>query len=320
MKPTLRRLIFAAISMYICAVSVFAKDLIPVGRVIGLELSAGTVTVAAFEDSLDVGRTSGLQIGDTIVSIDAQAIGCAEDVRQALRSSDGTVDLTVLRSGKEQTIRIQPEITEDGPKLGVYLKQGITGIGTVTFYDPETKCFGALGHGVSDNRGALLSLSRGNAYPASIVSVQKGKPGAPGQLKGSLKSSHLLGKLTGNTQQGIFGTASTGWEGASIPMATAEEVRTGDAVIRSTVRDGEPKEYSVKILKIYPKSRPDGRNLLLEITDPALLETTGGIIQGMSGSPIIQDGKLVGAVTHVLVNDPTRGYGIFIENMLDAAS
>ena len=122
MKPTLRRLIFAAISMYICAVSVFAKDLIPVGRVIGLELSAGTVTVAAFEDSLDVSRTSGLQIGDTIVSIDERAIGCAEDVRQALRSSDGTVDLTVLRSGKEQTIRIQPEITEDGPKLGVYLK------------------------------------------------------------------------------------------------------------------------------------------------------------------------------------------------------
>ena len=319
MKPTLRRLMFAAISIYICAVSVFAKDLIPVGRVIGLELSAGTVTIAAFEDSMEVGRASGLQIGDTIVAIDERTIQCAEDVRQALRSSDGRVDLKLLRSGEEKTVQIQPEITADGPKLGIYLKQGITGIGTVTFYDPETKHFGALGHGVSDNRGALLNLSRGNAYPASIVSVQKGKVGAPGQLKGALKSNHLLGKLTGNTHQGIFGTASTGWEGAAIPMATAEEVRTGDAVIRSTVQDGEPKEYSVKILKIYPKNRPDGRNLLLEITDPALLDATGGIIQGMSGSPIIQDGKLIGAVTHVLVNDPTRGYGIFIENMLDAA-
>ena len=284
MKPTIRRICFAVFSLYLCAVTALAKDLIPVGKVIGLELSAGTVTVAAFEDSLTAGKSSGLQVGDTIVSIDDTAIRCAEDVRQALRTSDGSVNLTILREGEKKILNIQPQITTDGPKLGVYLKQGITGIGTVTFYDPETGLFGALGHGVSDNRGALLPLSRGNAYPASIVSIQKGKSGAPGQLKGALKSNHLLGTLQSNTTRGIFGTTSSGWKGATIPIATAEEVRPGDAIIRSTIRDSEPKDYSVKILKIYPKTRPDGRNLLIEITDRALLDTTGGIIQGMGVS------------------------------------
>ena len=130
----------------------------------------------------------------------------------------------------------------------------------------------------------------------------------------------MLGILSGNTAQGVFGTAVKGFSGDPMEIAAAEEVRAGAAIIRSTVSGDTPREYSVEILKIYPKDRSDCRNLLLRITDPALLETTGGIIQGMSGSPIIQDGKLVGAVTHVLVNDPTTGYGIFIENMLDAAA
>jgi len=320
MKRSFFRFTLTVLSIYLCTVTAFARELIPVGQIIGLELSAGTVTVAAFDDSLPVGRESGLQVGDEIVSIDDTAIRCAEDVRNALRCSDGTVDMVISREGKRETIHMEPEITASGPKLGVYLKQGITGIGTVTYYDPETRQFGTLGHGVNDGKGRLLTMDRGNVYPASIASVQKGKSGAPGQLKGALSSSRVLGTLSGNTAQGVFGTAPDGWTGQAIPTASPGEVHTGTATIRSTVSSDGPREYSVEILKIYPKDRSDCRNMLIRITDPALLEATGGIIQGMSGSPIIQDGKLIGAVTHVLVNDPTRGYGIFIDNMLHAAS
>ena len=129
----------------------------------------------------------------------------------------------------------------------------------------------------------------------------------------------MLGTLTENTGQGVFGTAEEGWTGQALPVADFSEIHTGDAVIRSTVAGSAVREYSVEVLKIYPKTTDTSRNLLLKVTDPALLEATGGIVQGMSGSPIIQDGKLIGAVTHVLVNDPQRGYGIFIENMLEAA-
>ena len=157
-------------------------------------------------------------------------------------------------------------------------------------------------------------------YNARVTAVKKGEIGAPGQLYGTMESPEAVGSLQRNTQQGVFGICEKGWEGQGVPVASAAEVKAGDALIRCTVTGEGVREYSVKILRIYPKSRGGGRNLLLKVTDPALLETTGGIVQGMSGSPILQDGKLVGAVTHVLVNDPTTGYGIFIENMLDAAA
>ena len=313
---------FALTLLILCfgTVDVFAKELIPVGQVIGLELSAGTVTVAAFDDAMPVAKKAGLQIGDEILSIDDTTIRSAEDVRKALRCSDGSVEMVICRDGQNKRIHMQPEITTSGPKLGIYLRQGITGIGTVTFYDPETDRFGTLGHGVNDGKGRLLTMDQGYAYPATIVSVQKGSPGTPGQLRGSLKSTHLLGSLTGNTARGVFGTAPDAWTGQALPTAEADDVLPGPATIRSTIDGGSPRDYSVEILKIYPANRSDGRNLLIRVTDPALLEATGGIVQGMSGSPIIQDGKLIGAVTHVLVNNPTTGYGIFIENMLDAAS
>lgn len=321
MKKNVRRVLFGFISVYLCTITAFAADmLIPVGKVIGLELYNDTVTVVAFDDALPVARESGLQIGDEICRIDGCIIESAEDVRRALNNSDGGVDMTVLRGGKERQLHMEPQITADGPKLGVFLRQGITGIGTVTWYDPETDTFATLGHPVNDGKGNLLKMTRGNAYPAAVVSVQKGKSGAPGQLKGALNTDVLLGKLKCNRAQGVFGTALDAWRGEAIPVAACEEIKTGDAVIRATVSEGEPEDYSVEILKLYPKSRADGRNMLIHVTDPDLLAVTGGIVQGMSGSPIIQDGKLVGAVTHVLVNDPTTGYGIFIENMLDAAA
>ena len=321
MKKNAMRLLFGFCSLYLFVTTAFAADmLVPVGQVIGLELFNDTVTVAAFDDSIRAGRDGGLQIGDEIRKIDEYTIETAEDVRRALKASDGSVDMTVIRGGKQRQLHVQPEITDDGPKLGIFLRQGITGIGTVTWYDPETDSFATLGHAVNDSKGKLLKMSRGCAYPAKIVSVQRGKPGAPGQLKGALNQDVLLGQLTGNTGCGVFGTAPDKWKGEALPAGICEEIKLGPAAIRSTVSDGAPEDYSVEIVKLYPKSRADGRNMLIKVTDPDLIAATGGIVQGMSGSPIIQNGKLIGAVTHVLVNDPTTGYGIFIENMLEAAA
>ena len=294
--------------------------LIPVGKTIGLQLSDDTVTIVAFDDVLGgCSRDAGLKIGDEIIEIDHMDIRSPEDVRSALNTCDEDVDITVLRSGKHHTIEVEPTQTPEGKKLGVYLRQGIAGIGTVTWYDPDTGRFGALGHGVSCAKGSLLAMTHGNTYHARVEAVIKGKSGQPGQLKGSADAAFPCGSLYRNTPQGVFGITREVWRGEPLPVAAFEEIHTGPATIRSSVCQKGVQEYSVEILKIYPKERIDSRNFLLKITDPDLLNATGGIVQGMSGSPIIQDGKLVGAVTHVLVNDPTRGYGIFIENMLDAA-
>ena len=322
MKKTAIRICAWMLCICLCAVTAQgAEYLIPVGRVIGLELLDGTVTVASFDDALgSVAREAGLQPGDRIVSIDGKTISCAEDVRQSLQRSGGQITLQLQREGKTKTVCLTPAITTDGPKLGVYLKQGVTGIGTVTWYDPETKSFGSLGHGVNSRNGNLLSMTNGTAYRASVVSVQQGRAGQPGQLRGAVVDGEILGALTKNTSRGLFGQAGNGWQGEALPVAACQEVKPGKATILSTIAGETVQAYSVEILKIYPNTKTGDRNLLLKVTDPALLETTGGIVQGMSGSPIIQDGKLVGAVTHVLVNDPTTGYGIFIENMLDAAA
>lgn len=297
-----------------------AELLIPVGRVIGLQLQDDTVTVAAFDDSLgSLARDAGLKIGDEIVKVGNIPVDCAQDVRCALDSCSNAAELTVRRNGKLSTLEITPRQTDDGPRIGVYLRQGIAGIGTVTFYDPETGAFGTLGHGVSDAGGTLIHMKQGNAYEAAVLSVRKGRCGEPGQLKGCA-DEHTFGTLLRNTPHGVFGITKTGWKGEPMPVAAFEEVTTGPAWIRSTVSGSTVREYSVEIMKIYPKDRSDGRNFLIKVTDPDLLEATGGIVQGMSGSPICQNGKIVGAVTHVLVNDPTMGYGIFIENMLDAAA
>ena len=297
------------------------RVLIPGGQLVGLELSNEAVTVAAFDDSCGAAaREAGLQIGDQILSVDGNAIASAEDVRQVLKTCGSRVTLGILRGSKRMDIVLTPTATREGKRLGIYLRQGIAGVGTVTFYDPDSHIFGTLGHGVNDNQGTLLHMTTGRACRASVASVKKGKCGDPGQLRGNADPDKLFGTITKNTAQGVFGTSRRGITGEPLPVASFDSIHPGPATIRSTVSGDSVREYSVEILKIYPEDRSDCRNFLIQITDPALLKETGGIVQGMSGSPIIQDGKLVGAVTHVLVNDPTTGYGIFIENMLEAAS
>ena len=321
MKRQYYRIACALVVLSVMPVSAKAsRFLIPGGQIIGLQLRNNTVTVAAFDDVLGAdARNNGLRIGDEILSIENHSVSCAEDIRTALTQADDSVTLIVRREGKQKTLEVTPRQTENGPRLGIHLKQGITGIGTVTWYDPGTGRFGTLGHGVSDSRGRLLNMTAGNAYHAQVISVKKGRSGVPGLLKGSADALGICGTLLKNTPQGVFGISKEGWRGESLPVADFETIHAGSAFIRSTTDETGVQEYSVEILKIYPEDRTDGRNFLIQITDPELLSKTGGIVQGMSGSPIIQDGKLVGAVTHVLVNDPQRGYGIFIENMLEAA-
>lgn len=298
-----------------------AEFLVPVGKIIGLELDSEQITVAAFDDTLgSAAKASGLRVGDRILSIDAHCVKSVEDVRNALSQSSGTVTVRYLRGGKEKTLKTDPSITPDGPRLGVYLKEGVTGVGTVTWYDPDSRKFGTLGHGVNVSGNGLVPMISGSAYGASVVSVKKGQVGTPGQLLGAIDRSKPIGTLTKNTERGVFGVSGNPFDGTPIPVAAPEEVHTGSATILSTVRGTQVQEYSVEILKIYPNSRASDRNMLIRVTDSELLRATGGIVQGMSGSPIIQSGKLIGAVTHVLVNDPTTGYGIFIKNMLDAAA
>ena len=321
MKRLFRSIALALVLFTVIPVSADAAQLlIPVGEVIGLKLQNDTVTVAAFDDSCPAARDAGIKIGDELVQINSIPITSTEDVRQVLAAGGSEIALTIRRNGKLSTVHMVPSSGENGARLGLYLRQGIAGIGTVTFYDPETGLFGTLGHGVNDSKGRLLSMKQGFAYEAGIDSVVKGTPGHPGQLKGSADALDTLGILLRNTPQGVFGKTHISWPGEAIPVASCADIHAGEATIRCTVSGSGVREYSVEILKIYPEDRADNRNLLLKVTDPALLSATGGIIQGMSGSPIIQDGKLIGAVTHVLVNDPTMGYGIFIENMLDAAS
>jgi stage IV sporulation protein B len=318
MKNIFERFLALALTIIVCAGAASATTLIPGGQVIGLRLEDDTVTVAGFHEVLgDAAKSAGISTGDRIVAVDGTPIKSVADVRQALEQSDGTVDISFLRDGKAKCVTIAPAATDQGPKLGVYLRQGTSGLGTVTFYDVDSDRYGALGHGVNSTDGSLLKLHSGNVYEAEIFSVKKGAAGAPGQLLGQLTKAVSVGTVEKNTNRGVFGTiADHAWE-EPLPIG---EACVGNATIRSTVDAENLREYSVEILKIYPNGADKTRNLLLRVTDRELLQKTGGIVQGMSGSPIIQDGKLIGAVTHVLVNDPTTGYGIFIENMLDAAA
>ena len=322
MKKNIHRIFAAALCLWLLPLQVqAAQTLVPVGQVIGLELQSDTVCVAAFDENIGThAKQAGLKIGDEILGIDGKTVNTAEDVRLALERSDGQIRLRILRDNKERDLCITPQITAEGPRLGVYLRQGITGIGTVTWFDPATGQFGSLGHGVNNAKGDLADMTTGHIYPASVLSVKRGQCGEPGQLRGGVDCPEPLGTLQKNTHRGVFGSVNKPWEGTALEVAGHEEIRTGAATIRSTVCGKEVRDYSVEILKLYPEKRQEGRNMLIRVTDPALLEVTGGIVQGMSGSPIIQNGKLIGAVTHVLVNDPTTGYGLFIENMLDAAA
>ena len=304
------------------------ETLVPMGRAVGIELSADGVMVAGFNDvqtpegTRSPAAEAGIRTGDLITAVGTRKTTSAAELLTALSALDGSaVNVTLRRGTQELTASVTPAMSGEGRwQLGLWLREGVSGIGTVTYYDPESGAFGALGHGINDaESGALLPFDGGCVTEAAVVDVVKGAPGAPGELCGKPDPDAVLGDLGKNTGCGIFGTARFEPSQAPVPVAAEDEVRLGPATILATVNGASVEEFQVEISRIY-RQPEDHRFLMLTVTDPRLLEQTGGIVQGMSGSPILQDGKLVGAVTHVLLSDATRGYGISIREMLDAAA
>lgn len=307
-------------------------SLVPVGHTVGIKLFSDGVLVVGLGEvdtpggSATPAKTCGLKEGDIITHINSCEVDTIEEVQSILKETSGeTMSLRCRRGDSEVRLTTQAALcSADGNyKLGAWIRDSMAGIGTVTFVDPQTGLFGALGHPVSDvDTQKIMPLSSGAILHSSVTGVQKGQVGQPGQLRGAFDLTADVGQLYANTQSGVFGTLSETDAlplEAAVPVAKRGEVHVGDITIRSNIQGDEVKEYQAEIVRVYPENEEDTRNFLIKITDPELLEKTGGIVQGMSGSPILQDGKLVGAVTHVLVNSPSEGYGIFVENMLKAA-
>lgn len=306
------------------------KTVIPVGKAVGIKLfSRGVMVVGLADVATDEGTRSpakecGLKTGDIITHIDGEQVDSIEEVQEILQSArDAELELTLRRDGKHletQTAAVQC-MTDGSYRLGAWIRDSMAGIGTVTYYDPETGKFACLGHGVNDvDTRLLVPLQSGAVMESTVVEVEPGVKGDPGELHGRFVLTEDLGTLYANTDCGVFGTVPEGvFGGTPVEVAKAGEVKTGKATILANVDGDRVEEFEIEILRVYRLSGQDSRSLMLRVTDEALLAKTGGIVQGMSGSPILQNGKLVGAVTHVLVNDPTCGYGIFAETMLEAA-
>lgn len=264
-----------------------------------------------------------IQSGDYICEIDGKVLTGKRQLMQLVRENQGEpMELQVIRHQETIKLEMTPVETEDGSyKLGIWVRDNIQGIGTLTYVEPDGT-FGALGHGISDtDTGERLEISDGDLYRADILSIRKGTAGTPGELRGVInyREENRIGTICGNSQYGIRGQLEPGKYSESmkkIPTGLKQEIQTGKAEIRCDIGDGI-REYQCEILEIDSNARDTNKCFVLRITDDDLLSRTGGIVQGMSGSPVLQNGKLIGAITHVFVNDPTKGYGIFIENMME---
>ncbi len=326
-------LLVAFLIVFTLSASAAAKtdsyELIPGGMAFGVKFFTdgcvviGTTGVEAASGLCSPAKDAGLEAGDIIIRAGGREFETAEELVSLIAGCGGrAIAIAYIRDGKENTVNVTPvRDNENGTyRIGVLVRDSTAGIGTVTYIDPKTNDFGGLGHGVYDSESSiLLPLARGAVVNVNINEVIKSYPNSPGELRGSFDNV-AIGELWDNCEQGVFGSFSQipKTDRAPIPVASRDEVTEGEATILTTLSSGAIGEYGIEIEKIY-KSSGDTKNFLIRVTDKSLIDQTGGIVQGMSGSPIIQNGKLVGAVTHVIVNDPTRGYGIFIENMLNSA-
>lgn len=323
---TVKAKLFGVVSLKKIEVKKYENvSLIPGGMSFGVRLLGEGVCVVGLSDVTVGGKNicpaaeAGLKPGDLILEVGGKKVRTVEDFKKAVEeTAGGTVNISYKREGKAFSAAITTRKADDGRFVaGMWVRDSASGIGTVTFIDPETGAFGALGHGICDGEsGTLLPLSRGVVTDAVITGIEKGQKGTPGELRGYLKSEKK-GVLDKNTGCGIFGLLVEAPKAEAIPIALSSKVHTGAATIRCALENGKIEEYQIEITEIHGQS--ENKSFTVKVTDEALLAKTGGIVQGMSGSPIIQDGKLIGAVTHVMINDPTRGYGVFIENMLNAA-
>lgn len=300
------------------------------GMPVGIYMETDGVMVLSTEsmkgvDGEEYEPAAGLvQSGDYIMAVNGEAVTGKAELLDAVEHLDsGNVVLTIQRGEETMDIRIRPvECGPDEYKLGIWVRDNVQGLGTITFVTGQSR-FGALGHGIHDvDTNVLMSVDSGTLYKTSIQDILKGQSGNPGTMEGIIvyNNYNILGSIDKNTEAGIYGTVDRIDElfDEQIPIETAstDEIETGSATIRCFV-DNELKEYEIQVTDIDRSESEINKGLVIQVTDPELLEKTGGIIQGMSGSPIIQNGKLIGAVTHVFVQDSTKGYGIFIENMLN---
>ncbi len=308
------------------AVSVAARQVIPVGHTAGVKLFSDGLLVVNLSESTDAegrgcpARACGIQTGDLLLELNREDLKSTEQLQAALQENgDRPVSLTVKRGARTFSLTTTPVSGSDGVyRLGAWVRDSMAGIGTVTYYDPQTGVFGALGHGITDvDTAQLMPVSSGSLMPSVVAGVKKGGKGVPGELTGDFQTNVELGTLLCNSDRGIFGRLTdTGMvTGQPVPVARREEVHCGKATILCNVTGDQVEEFFIKITKIL-ENNEGGRDMVIRVTDDRLLSKTGGIVQGMSGSPILQDGKLVGAVTHVLVSDAAKGYAILMENML----
>lgn len=302
------------------------KEVIASGETIGIRLySDGLIVVALSE--IQKGATSpaeraGIKEGDVIMKMNGSLCRSAEELSALLEESDGDVTLEIKRGNKIKSVSASPTTSQyDGKKrLGVWVRNSTAGVGTLSYIEPESGTYGALGHSVSDtDTGVKFGVLKGSIEKCAIADITKSVRGTPGEMQGLFyRNAEPVGNIEKNTDSGIFGKMYNVPEGEKMKVGLKREIKKGDAVIRTSLGGESVEDYSIKILRVAYGSRNPSKGLTIEVTDERLIQKTGGIVQGMSGSPIIQNGKFIGAVTHVLVNDPTKGYAVAAEDMMCA--
>ena len=308
--------------LFIIPINCFAYSnyIIPGGETIGIEVNSKGVLVVGFYkvNNKNIAKNAGFELGDIITKINNVKITNIESMINEVNNNENTVKFTVLRNNTEKEIDLKLEKdTNNVLKTGLYVKDKINGIGTLTYIDPETKVFGALGHEIIETTTiSKFEIKDGIIYEANVSNIVKSKNGRAGEKNAIYNKQNILGEIKENELPGIFGTYNNEIQDAkTLKVAEIDEITSGKAVIRTVINESNVKDYTIDILYIDANSK--NKNILFEVTDKELLDKTGGIIQGMSGSPIIQNNKIIGAVNYVIVNDPTKGYGIFIKTMLE---
>jgi len=320
-KKKLQISFFLLLALFPSIVFAYSDYIIPGGQNVGIKINSKYVTVVGFYkvNNSYIGEEAGFKIGDQITKIeneDVTSIDSMIDLVDKYKESS-EIQVSFIRDDKEQTTNLSLEIDENGVyKTGLYVKDQINGIGTLTYIDPNTKIYGALGHEIADKTTLKkVEIKNGKIFKSEITGIKPSKDGEPGEKQAKLYIDETYGIIDENEESGIFGTYTELFPNVdAIKVAEPNDVKLGEAVIRTVIAKDTIEEYTINIIEIN-KNSPT-KNILFEITDKSLLDKTGGVVAGMSGSPIIQNNMIIGAVTHVIVNDSEKGYGIFITTML----